>query len=250
MAKFNLTIFFLLYAVLAFSQTDSAKIYNLSEVVISATKTSTSAIELANSITIIDSAEIERKKKNNVLDLLKTEYGLSIIQQGSFGSLSNVYIRGAGSGHTLVLIDGVEVNMPSDPAGTFDFANLPVDNIERIEILRGPQSTLYGSDALAGVINIISKRGIGKPKFFLITEGGSYNSYKGLLGVNGSSDFLNYSLSLSRAKTDGFSSSSGQGNLERDGASSYNLSSRFGTRVTEHLNFNFIFRFTKSRCGL
>jgi len=247
MAKLKLITFFLFFTFISLAQTDSAKIYTLSEVVISATKTNTFTLELASSITVIDSAEIERKKKNNVIDLLKTEYGISITQQGSFGSLSNVFTRGASSGHTLVLLDGIEVNMPNDPGGTFDFGNLLVDNIDRIEILRGPQSTLYGSDALAGVINVISRKGIGKPKFFLSTEGGSYNSYKGLMGLNGSYDFLNYSFTLSRAKTDGFSSASGiTGNQEKDGSSSYNVSSRIGAGLTEDLDLNLIFRFTKA----
>ena len=245
MAKLKLFVF--LFSTFSFSQTDSAKIYTLSDVVVTATKTSTPLFELANSITVIDSVEIERKKNSNVLELLKTEYGLNITQQGSFGSLANVYTRGANTGHTLVLLDGIEINMPSDPGGTFDFGNLPVDNIERIEILRGPQSTLYGSDALAGVINIITKKGTGKPKFFLSTVGGSYNSYKGLAGLNGSYDFLNYSLTLSRFKTDGFSSASEEtGNKEKDGSSSYSASSRLGAEITDDFDLNFIFRFTKA----
>jgi vitamin B12 transporter len=238
---------FLFLSLLSFAQSDTAKIYTLSDVVVTATKTNTHLLELASSITIIDSSEIERRKKNNVFDLLTTEYGLSSTRQGSFGSLSNIYTRGAGTGHTLVLIDGVEVNMPSDPGNTFDFGNLPVDNIERIEILRGPQGTLYGSDALSGVINIISKKGSGKPQFFLSTEGGSYNTYKGLAGLNGSYDFINYSLTLSRFRTDGFSSASEKaGNTERDGSSNYNLASIVGANITENLDINFIFRFTKA----
>jgi len=245
MAKLKLFVF--LFSTFSFAQTDSAKIYTLSDVVVTATKTSTPLFELANSITVIDSVEIERKKNSNVLELLKTEYGLNITQQGSFGSLANVYTRGANTGHTLVLLDGIEINMPSDPGGTFDFGNLPVDNIERIEILRGPQSTLYGSDALAGVINIITKKGTGTPKFFLSTVGGSYNSYKGLAGLNGSYDFLNYSLTLSRFKTDGFSSASEEtGNKEKDGSSSYSTSLRLGAEITDDLDLNFIFRFTKA----
>ena len=247
MAKLKLFVFVFLFSTFSFAQTDSAKIYTLSDVVVTATKTSTPLFELANSITVIDSVEIERKKNSNVLELLKTEYGLNITQQGSFGSLANVYTRGANTGHTLVLLDGIEINMPSDPGGTFDFGNLPVDNIERIEILRGPQSTLYGSDALAGVINIITKKGTGKPKFFLSTVGGSYNSYKGLAGLNGSYDFLNYSLTLSRFKTDGFSSASEEtGNKEKDGSSSYSASSRLGAEITDDFDLNFIFRFTKA----
>jgi vitamin B12 transporter len=247
MAKLNLTVFFLFFSFLSFAQTDSAKIYTLSEVVVSATRTNTPSIELASSVTVIDSAEIERREKNTVLNLLQTEYGLSFTQQGSFGSLASVFTRGAGTGQTLILVDGIEVNMPNDPSGTFDFGNLPIDNIERIEILRGPQSTLYGSDALAGVINIISKKGVGRTGIFLSTEGGSYNSYKGLAGINGSYNFLNYSLTLSRAKTDGFSSASEEdGNTEKDVSSSYNLSSKIGAEITEDFDLNFVFRFTKA----
>lgn len=247
MAKIKLTVSLLYFTFLSFAQTDSAKIYTLSEVVVSATRTNTPSIELASSVTVIDSAEIERREKHTVLNLLKTEYGLSFTQQGSFGSLASVFTRGAGTGQTLILIDGIEVNMPNDPSGTFDFGTLPTDNIERIEILRGPQSTLYGSDALAGVINIISKKGTGKTNFLLSTEGGSYNSFKGLAGVNGSYEFLNYSLTVSRAKTDGFSSASEEaGNTEKDGSSSYNLSSKIGAKINENLDLNFIFRFTKA----
>ncbi|HSP88057.1 MAG TPA: TonB-dependent receptor plug domain-containing protein, partial [Ignavibacteriaceae bacterium] len=245
MAKLKFSVLFFIFAFISLAQTDSSKVYTISDVVITATKTPTSTLELANSITVIDSSEIERRKKNNVMDLLKTEYGLSLVQQGAFGSLTNVYTRGAGSGHTLILIDGVEINMPNDPVSSFDFGNLPVDNIERIEILRGPQSTLYGSDALAGIINIISKKGSGKPKYYLTTEGGSFNSYKGLMGLNGSYDFFNYSLFLSRYRTDGFSSALSE-NGDKDGASSYNIASNFGANIFENTEVNLTFRFTKA----
>lgn len=226
-------------------KTDSAGVYKISDVVITATKTESSTIELANSISVIDSSEIANKKKNTVFDLLRDEYGLSLSKQGGPGALSYVYMRGASSGNTLVLIDGIEMNMPSDPSNTYDFANLSTDNIKRIEVLRGPQSTLYGSDAMAGVINIITKKGYGKPKFFLSTEGGSYNTYKGMGGLNGSIDKLNYSITLSRYKTDGFSSASSKyGNKEKDGYSNYNISSRIGLDLSKYLNINFVQRFT------
>ncbi|HKB85203.1 MAG TPA: TonB-dependent receptor plug domain-containing protein, partial [Ignavibacteriaceae bacterium] len=163
----------------------------MSDVVVTATRTETPLIELANSITIIDSAEIAESKKNNVMDLLKDEYGVDIVQQGGPGKLANVLIRGGNAEHTLVLLDGIEMNMPSDPGNTFDFSNLLTDNIQRIEILRGPQSTMYGSDALAGVINIITKTGTKGNKYFLSGEGGTYNTYKFNGGLNGTYDILN-----------------------------------------------------------
>ncbi|MBK7629376.1 MAG: TonB-dependent receptor [Ignavibacteriales bacterium] len=173
-------------------------------------------MQLANSISVIDAEQIINSNSNNVFDVLRNETGISFTRQGGNGTLSNIYIRGSNSSHTLVLIDGVEVNLTNDPSGVYDFSALPVDNIERIEVLRGPQSTLYGSDALAGVINIITKKGDGSPKFSLLTEGGSYNTYKGVIGLNGSTHKLKYSLALSRTGSDGFSAASEKyGNTEK-----------------------------------
>ncbi|MBE0551919.1 MAG: TonB-dependent receptor, partial [Ignavibacterium sp.] len=124
---------------------------------------------------------------------------------------------------------------------------LPIDNIERIEVLRGPQSTLYGSDALAGVINIISKKGNGAPKFSLLTEGGSYNSYKAQLGINGSLQKLNYSVALSRTGSDGFSVASEKyGNNEKDGYNFNNASALIGYSFSENSELNLYTRFLKS----
>ncbi|HRQ55195.1 MAG TPA: TonB-dependent receptor plug domain-containing protein, partial [Ignavibacteriaceae bacterium] len=144
-----------LFSTLSFSQnivqkTDTIGYYKLSEVVISATKTNANTLQLASSISVIDAKQISNSNSNNVFDVLRNETGISFTRQGGNGTLSNIYIRGSNSSHTLVLIDGVEVNLTNDPSGVYDFSALPVDNIERIEVLRGPQSTLYGSDALAG----------------------------------------------------------------------------------------------------
>jgi vitamin B12 transporter len=250
---------FVLFALLLFSQitfaqisiiqkTDTSGFYRMNEVVISATKTLSNSVELANSISVIDSEQISNSNSNNVFDVLRNETGISFTRQGGNGTLSNLYIRGANSSHTLVLIDGVEVNLTNDPGGVFDFSALPIDNIDRIEILRGPQSTLYGSDALAGVINIISKKGSGAPKFSLLTEGGSYNSYKAQLGVNGSLQKLNYLVALSRTGSDGFSNASEKyGNTEKDGYTFNNLSSNIGYNFAPGAEVNIYTRFIKSK---
>ena len=253
--KFLFSLFvFLLFSFPSFSQesivqkTDSAGYYNLSDIVISATRTNTSTLELANSISVIDSSEIANSNNDNVFDLLKNEYGLSFTQQGGYGTLSNVYLRGANTGQTLILIDGVEYNLPSDPSGVFDFSSLPSDNIEKIEVLRGPQSTIYGSDALAGVINIITKKGSGKPKYSAMLEGGTYNSYKGLTGLNGTYDKLNYSLTLSKTKSDGFSAASKKyGNKEKDGFYLLSFSSLIGYQISDNAEVNLIARYGNSR---
>ncbi len=224
---------------------DSTGFYKLSEVVVTATRTETPLIELANSITVIDSAEIANSKKNKVMDLLRDEYGVNVVQQGGPGKLASVYLRGGGSDHTLVLIDGIEMNMPSDPGNTYDFSNLFTDNIQRIEILRGPQSTLYGSDALAGVINIITKTGTAGNKYYLSGEGGTYNTYKFNGGINGTYDIFNYQLNLTRMRTDGFSSASSKyGNSERDGASNFTGSFKTGLNLNNDFKLNLFYQYT------
>ena len=231
-------------------KTDTAGVYKLTDVVVTATKTKANTLELANSITIIDSAEIENRNKENVFDLLKTVPGVSFTTQGPVGSLSNISIRGGNNANTLVLIDGVKMNLPSDPSNVYDFANLPVDQISRIEVLRGPQSTLYGSDALSGVINIITKKGNGKPLVNFLAEGGSYNSYKGAFGLSGSSNKFNYNISLSKTKTDGFSAAGEKyGNTERDGYDGNNTAARFGFDVSKDTYLNFTIRYINTKAN-
>lgn len=226
---------------------DSLKTYELSDVIVTATKTATPLYELASSVSLIDSAQIKNSHKNNIYELLQIQPGVSISQQGGPGAFTQVYLRGADPSQTQVLIDGINMNMANDPSNTYDFADLSTDNIERIEIIRGPQSTLYGSNALAGVINIITKKGSGNPGFSFSTEGGSYNTYKGSLGAKGSVDELNYSLNLSKYKSDGFSSAGQKyGNSEKDGTENYNASVRLGYQVNKIFNLNFFGRFTKA----
>lgn len=254
--KFNFTIFFLAFFIsssLLLSQTsviekaDSSGVYKLTDVVISATKTNTSTLELANSISTIDSAEISNRNTFHLFNLLKNEYGLSFTSQGGPGTLSNIYLRGGSPSFTHVLIDGVEMNLTSDPNGVYDFASLSTENIERIEILRGPQSILYGSDALAGVINIITRKGNGSPRFSLSADGGSYKTYKASALLSGSLDEFNYSISLGRVQSDGFSAANEKyGNTERDGFSRNSISSSFGYRILENLNTNIVLRLLKS----
>ncbi|RKY92551.1 MAG: TonB-dependent receptor [Ignavibacteriae bacterium] len=232
-------------------KTDTARVYKLSDVVITATKTNTNILELANSITIIDSIEIANRNKINLFNLLKTEYGLSSIQFGPAGGLSTINIRGANAGQTLILIDGIEMNLTSESSNLYDFANLPVDGIGRIEVLRGPQSTLYGSDAMAGVINIITKKGSGKPTITLFGEGGSYNSFKGALGFTGNYNNLNYNLSFGRTQSDGFSAAGEKyGNTESDGYSGNNFYSRIGYDFNKYSGINFFLRYSKAETDL
>ncbi|MGB5847054.1 MAG: TonB-dependent receptor [Ignavibacteriaceae bacterium] len=229
------------------TKSDTSGVYRLSDVVVTATKSNTNLLELANSITIIDSADISNRNKINVFELLKSEYGVSYTTQGPQGTLANISIRGGDVGNTVVMIDGIKMNLTSDPANVYDFASLTVESIDRIEILRGPQSMLYGSDALSGVVNIISKKGNGKPLFSLVAEGGSYNTFKGALGLSGSEKAFNYNLSFGRTQSEGFSAASEKyGNTEKDGYEGNNFVSRFGFDFSDDTFLDLFVRFTKS----
>ncbi len=229
-------------------KTEVQGLYRLSDVVVSATKSQTSTLELANSVTVIDSEEIANRNVSTVFDLLKSEYGISFTNQGGAGSLSNISIRGGNSDYTLVLVDGIEVNLNSDPSNVYDFAFLSTDNIQSIEILRGPQSTLYGSNSLAGVINVITRKGTGKPNFSLLTEGGSYKTFKTSLGMNGSVADLNYSVSLGRSESEGFSAASDKyGNFEKDGYKKDNISFRLGYDFSSIAELNVFMNYNKSK---
>jgi vitamin B12 transporter len=232
-------------------KTNTTSVYKLSDVVVTATKTGSNLLELANSITIIDSLEIANRNKINVFNLLQTEYGLSSTQFGPAGGLSTINIRGANAGQTLILIDGIEMNLTSESSNPYDFANLPVDGVERIEVLRGPQSTLYGSDAMAGVVNIITKKGSGKPTLILSGEGGPYNSFKGALGFTGNYKNLNYNLSLGRTQSNGFSAAGEKyGNTENDGYNGNNYYSRIGYDFNSESGINFFLKYSKAETDL
>ncbi|MBN2321056.1 MAG: TonB-dependent receptor [Acidobacteria bacterium] len=229
---------------LAFAESESEEDEKPQEVVVSATKLETPTREVGSSITVITGEQIEKMQKTTVLDVLRTAPALDVNQSGGPGASTSIFIRGAKSEHTLVIIDGVEMNNPITPGRTFNFAHLSVDNIERIEILRGPQSTLYGSDAIGGVINIITKRGKEKPGGFASVEGGSYGSFRGAAASSGGNEWVQYSLGFSHWNTDGISSASEQdGNTEQDGYKNTSISGTLGFTPSDYFDLDFSLRF-------
>lgn len=214
------------------------------EIVVTATRLETPAREIASSVTVLTREKLEQSKKATVIEALQEVLGVSIIQNGPPGAAASVFIRGANSEHTLILMDGVELNDPISPSRSFDLAHLTLDNVERIEILRGPQSTLYGSDALGGVVNIITKKGQGKPKFSLSSVAGSYGTIITSAGINGSTKRMQYSLGTSYFRSDGFSAASAnyEGNEEKDGYRNLTIWGRLGFRLSDNLDVDLILR--------
>jgi vitamin B12 transporter len=169
-------------------------------VVVSATRTDIPLDQSPSSVSEISSADLDRKQIERVGDALREVPGLSVVQTGTPGQLTSVFTRGLNSAHTQVLIDGIPINQGL--AGQFDFANLTTDNIGRIEVVRGPQSTVYGPRAMAGVIQLFTKQGDGPPGITLSSEGGSYGTFRETLESDGKINNFDYSVGASRIDTD------------------------------------------------
>ncbi len=223
----------------------------LDTLTVTATRVPTPLRDVSTSITVITADDIAARQVYTVADVLRSVPGLDVVQSGGLGKTTSVFLRGANSNHTLVLVDGIEVNDPASPGASFDFAHLTVDNIERIEILRGPQSTLYGSDAIGGVIHIITKQGTGKPRHGLSAEGGSYGTWKVLGNTAGRIDRFRYALSASQLNSHGFSAADDRlGNEEDDGYRNTTVSARAGWQALDNLDLDAAVRFHHSDTDL
>jgi vitamin B12 transporter len=166
------------------------------EVVVTATRIPTPESQVASSITLITAAEIEARQLQTLPDVLKDVPGLNIVQTGGPGGQTSVFMRGTNSNHTKVFIDGIDVSDPSSPVASFDFGQFLAQDIAKVEILRGPQSGLYGSDAIGGVINIITKSGSGPATLVARVEGGSFDTFNQSAGLSGSVDGFNYTANI------------------------------------------------------
>ena len=208
------------------------------EVVVTATRLETPAREVGSSVSVVTGESLERYKRQFILEALRECAGTSVTQNGGPGGAASIFLRGANSEHTLVLLDGVALNDPINPSRSADLAHLYFDNIDRIEVLRGPQSPLYGSDALAGTVNIITHRGDGPARWRLGLSGGSYGTYSGQAGLSGSTEKADYSLGVSGFATGGVSAASSMraGNSEKDGYRNLTFSGRAGVSLGKDLN--------------
>jgi vitamin B12 transporter len=228
-----------------------AKREKIKEIVVTATRIETPSREVGSSVTVITNQQIEERQDTTVLEVLRTVPALDVVRSGGPGGQTSVFIRGAKSEHTLVLIDGIEMNDPMEPGHSYDFANLTTDNIERIEIIRGPQSTLYGSDAIGGVINIITKRGKGRPSGFASAEAGSFNTFREKAGTSGGNKWADYSLGISRWDTDGISAANEKdGNHEKDGYENTSISTKLGVKPTEDFEADFVLRYIDTEADI
>ncbi|MEJ2161677.1 MAG: TonB-dependent receptor, partial [Chromatiales bacterium] len=180
--------YFLFLAVVpsASAQTTDVSARDLDTLVVTGTRLRDDLSRVPNSTTVIDLETIEARRDASVVDLLRAVPGVQITQYGGRGGLTSLFVRGSEPNFTVVMIDGIKVNDPNNTrGGSFDFSTLHVNDIERIEIVRGPQSSIYGSDALAGVINIITKRGTRDFEVTVDAEAGRDEYYRGGVGMSG-----------------------------------------------------------------
>lgn len=227
----------------------------LPEVVVTSSRTEEEVSRTGTAITVIRGEEIQRSNPGSLVDALRAVPGLDITENGGPGSSTAVRLRGSNAGQTLVLIDGQRVNDPSSASGEFNFSLLAPGLIERIEVLRGPQSALYGSDAIGGVINIITRKGSGPTRVTAEVQGGSYGTASTGGTVSGSRDGWSYAFSAFGTRSDGFSRygyripriTAVRPNLEADGYERIGGSARIGYDTGWGLTFDSALFYTNTR---
>jgi len=220
-------------------------------VVVSATRFDIPLDQSPASASVISSEELEQKQIQRVSDALREVPGLSVVQTGVAGQLTSVFTRGLRSEHTQVLLDGIPINQGLQ--GAFNFADFTTEDIGRIEVVRGPQSTIYGPRALAGVIQIFTKQGTGTPGVMLATEGGSYDTFREWSQSDGKVDGFDYSVGASRLDTENARPNNNYRNtavIANVGWSPNPPSLGNSTAASEQLRISSLFTYSVSDIGL
>ncbi|MBC6982770.1 TonB-dependent siderophore receptor [Caulobacter sp. 17J80-11] len=225
--------------------TDAAA--DVDEVVVTATRLAT-PVELAPGARVIDEVEIERSGAVFAADLLDTVPGLSVFENGAYGGVASVRMRGASADKTLVLVDGVPQNDPSQPAGSFDFAAFDLGDVSRIEILSGPQGSLWGSDAIGGVISFTTRELDGARADL---EVGSYDTVHVSAAAGRSTERWALAVNAASFTTDGISKAdAADGNTERDGLVSRTAGLKGRFTVNEKVRLDAALRYARAEADI
>ncbi|MBK1726059.1 TonB-dependent receptor domain-containing protein [Halorhodospira neutriphila] len=203
----------------------------LPPVVVTPTRVSQTVDETLSSVTVIEREAIERQQPKELQDLLQGRAGVSLNSNGAFGKTTSLSLRGTDSGHTLLLVDGMRLG--SATAGQPAWQFLPPQQIERVEVVRGPRSSIYGADALGGVVQVFTRRGEpGEPRVNAFVGGGSLGTYEAGAGVSGGSESTRYSLSGGYFETDGINVRDGVGDSADDGYDNTSVTGRVSHRLS------------------
>ncbi len=223
-----------------------------SDVFVTATRTSIPKNNVIGDTTIINEEEIERAGLSSLPELLQRQTSIEISNNGGQGKVSTFGIRGTSSTHSIVLIDGIRINAAT--SGFTALENIPLSQIEKIEILRGPASSLYGPDAIGGVIQIFTKKGLNGFKPYIGIGYGRYNTVSLQTGLRGGDSQTTYAINFSGTKTDGFSafvpntlSAANSFNLDKDGYKNYGLSTSLNHKINENYEVNFQYLLTRAK---
>jgi vitamin B12 transporter len=202
----------------------------LEPVVVTANRMATPAAEVTAAVSVLDGRDLEARGIATVADALRDVVAVNVVRNGSHGGLTSAFVRGGEGDYVKVLVDGVPIN---EPGGTIDLAHLTTDNVERIEIVRGPVSVLYGSDAVSGVIQIFTRRGSGALHGDASVRAGTYTSVDANGGIAGGADVVDYAVAAARSQTDGiYESNNEYSNTVWNGTIGVSVDGRSGARVT------------------
>lgn len=221
-------------------------------VVVTSDRFPTDPEKITGSYTVVLNEEMQRRQLRTVADVLKWVPGVSVQQSGGQGTQTSVFVRGANSNHTLVLIDGVNVSDPASPNGAVDFGNFLTENLDRVEIVRGPMSTLYGSQAIGGVINMVTKAGQGPMNGAAFTELGTRLQSNSGAFVRGSEGRFNYNLTFAGTYAPNDTIVPGRftpsgGFVDSDPYRNLTVASRLGFEINDTTNLNWYTRFINSQ---
>jgi len=226
----------------------------LPPIVVSATTVPTPASELGSSVTVVTGDDLQREQLRTVPDVLKKVPGLDIVQTGGPGGQTSVFMRGTNANHVKVLIDGIDVGNPSITNGAFDFGHLLTSDIEKIEVLRGPQSGLYGSDAIGGVIAITTKKGEGPPRVTATAEAGSFGTFNQTASLRGSQANFSYAFNVAHFRSTDVPVTPlhllapGE-KRNNDNYDNWTYSAKLGADLSDNLAVNFVARYTDAKLG-
>jgi len=252
--KLTIASFFIASYFTAAAQEDTTRATSLSEVVVTATRFPKKVSETGKVVNVISKQDLERSSGKDLSQILNDQAGILI--NGAYsnpGKDKGVFLRGAKSDYTVILLNGIPVSDPSGVGGAFDLRMFPVEQIDRIEILKGAQSTLYGSDAVAGVINIITKQGNDKP--FGVYGGlaaGSYHTLKTNVGVSGSADGSSYNVGFTHYESRGISEATdttAAKSFDKDGFVQNAFNAEFDAHIIKGLHIKPYFRYAYFKGG-
>ena len=216
----------------ALAQDELTNETTLDTVIVEGARLNQTETEVGSSVTIITAEDIDALGFDFALDAVAAAPGVTVNTNGAFGGQASVRIRGAATGQTLVLIDGIPVNDPTSPSGGFNFARVDTENIERIEVLKGPQSTLWGTDAIGGVVSITTKDPDEELGGSAFAEYGSFNTFRGGASVGNANDTGDFRLAIVGTSSDGISKADeNDNNTEDDAYEALPLSAKGGLNL-------------------